>query len=127
MRKQYHFRPSKNGLNAWDVHKLVELSKNIKPTNIPLSSISEVNENYWFGGKGDNPTCLAIAEHCKLMKETDLKFPIILSSNGRVMDGMHRVCKAIIEGRKTIKAVQFSKDPEPDFIDVKHPDDLPYD
>ncbi len=126
MRKQYHFRPSKNGLYAWDVHKLIELSKNIEPKNIPLSLIIELNENYWFGGKGDTPICLAIAEHCKLIQETDLKFPIILSSNGRVMDGMHRVCKAFIESRKTIKAIQFSKDPEPDYTDVKHPDDLPY-
>ena len=126
MRKQYHFRPSKNGLYAWDIHRLVELSKNIKPKDITLNSIIELNENYWFGGKEDNPTCLAIAEHCKLIKETDLKFPIILSSNGRVMDGMHRVCKAFMEGRTTIKAVQFSDDPEPDFTDVKNPNDLPY-
>ena len=126
MRKQYHFRPSKNGLYAWDVHKLIEYSRNIKPKNIPLNSISELNENYWFGGKEDTPTCLAIAEHCKLINETDLKFPIILSSNGRVMDGMHRVCKAYIEGKKIIKVVQFTTDPEPDYTDVKHPDDLPY-
>lgn len=126
MRKQYHFRPSENGLYAWDVHRLVELSEHIEPKNIPLSTIKELNENYWFGGKRDNPTCSAIAEHCKLITETELKYPIILSSNGRVMDGMHRVCKAFIEGKKTIKAIQFSKDPEPDFTDIKHPDDLPY-
>jgi hypothetical protein len=43
------------------------------------------------------------------------------------MDGMHRACKAFIEGKETIKVVQFINDPEPDFIDVKNPDDLPYD
>ena len=127
LRKQYHFRPSENGLYAWDVHRLVELAKNIEPKYISLSSIEELHENYWFGGKGDNPTCLAIAEHCKLITETDLRFPIILSSNGRVMDGMHRACKAFIEGKETVKVVQFINDPKPDFIDVKNPDDLPYD
>jgi hypothetical protein len=30
--------------------------------------------------------------------EADLAFPIILSSDGRVMDGMHRVTKAATEG-----------------------------
>ena len=32
------------------------------------------------------------------------------------MDGGHRLCKAILEGRKTIKAVQFTTMPEPDEI-----------
>jgi hypothetical protein len=41
------------------------------------------------------------------------------------MDGMHRVCKALIEGRETISAVRFEEDPEPDYINV-HPDSLPY-
>ena len=82
---------------------------------------------YWFAGREDSPTCRAISEHCKLIMETDLNFPIILSSDGRVMDGMHRVCKAFIEGRQTIKAVQFINDPEPDYVDVENPDNLPYD
>lgn len=126
MRKQYHFRPSENGFYAWDVDRLVELSKKITPQQVPLSAIKELDENYWFGGKGDNPTCRAIVEHFKLMTETDLTFPIILSPNGRVMDGMHRVCKALIEGNKTISVVQFKRDPEPDYQDIQHPDDLPY-
>ena len=127
MRKQYHFRPSKNGLYAGDVHRLIDLSKDIEPKYISLTSLEELNENYWFGGKDDAPTCAAIAEHCKLIAATELNYPIILSSNGRVMDGMHRACKAYIEGKAEIKVVQFANDPEPDFIDVQHPDDLPYD
>ena len=72
------------------------------------------------------PTCRAIAEHAKLINETNLKYPIILSCDGRVMDGMHRVAKALIEGQTKIKAVQFMQELKPDFIDV-NPDDLPYD
>ena len=41
------------------------------------------------------------------------------------MDGMHRVCKALIEGRETITAVQFGQDPEPDYVGIP-PDELPY-
>jgi hypothetical protein len=126
LRKQYHFRPSTDGLFAWDVHRLIELSKDLVPQDISLNSISELRENYWFQNKEDSPSCLAIAEHCRLIEETDLRYPIILSANGRIMDGMHRVCKAYIEGKKTIKAVQFLVDPEADFKDVKDPDDLPY-
>ena len=34
------------------------------------------------------------------------------------MDGMHRVCKALIRGLKTIKAVNLLAMPEPDFVGV---------
>ena len=127
MRKQYHFRPSKNGLYAWDVDVLVELTKDIEPKTIPLNDIKEYDENWWFGNSDDIPTCRAIVEHYKLIEACDLNYPIILSSDGRIMDGMHRVCKAHMEGRKTIEVYQFEEDPEPAYVDVKDPDDLPYD
>jgi len=125
MRKQYHFRPSDNGLYAWDVDRLVELSREISPKEIPLNNITEFEESYWFNDQENSPTCRTITEHFKLIQESDLSYPIILSSNGRVMDGMHRVCKAHLEKRDTIRAVQFTKDPLPDYTDV-HPDDLSY-
>src|SRR5690242_10600557 len=70
--------------------------------------------------------CRAVIEHARLIEATDLRFPVILSSDGRVMDGMHRVCKAVLLTRPTIEAVQFTTDPEPDYVGV-HPDELPYD
>ena len=42
------------------------------------------------------------------------------------MDGMHRVCRALVEGLATIRAVRFEDDPEPDHIDVPL-EQLPYD
>jgi hypothetical protein len=125
MRKQYHFRPSEQGLLAWDVDRLVELSAEFTPVEVPLSEIRELDENFWFIDQSYPPTCRNVALHAKLMNETDLQFPIILSQDGGVMDGMHRVCKALILGRETISAVRFKQDPEPDYVGVD-PDDLPY-
>ncbi len=126
MRKQYHLRDSEQELLAWDVHRLVALSADLPRVEVPLSEIRELDEPFWYGGEGDIPTCRSIALHAKLMDETDLVHPIILSSDGRVMDGMHRVCKALNLGRRTIKALRFEVDPEPDFVGVS-PEDLPYD
>ena len=125
MRKQYHFRPTDAGVLIWDVDRLVELSAGFPAFDVPLSEIRELDETFWFDVEGDVPTCRRVAMHAKLIGETDLCHPIILSRDGRVMDGMHRVCKALIEGRETITAVQFAVDPEPDYVDVP-PDDLPY-
>ncbi len=120
MRKQYHFRPSGEGLRAWDVDRLVELAKRLKPENVPISDIRELDEPYW-----GTMTCREVAEHARLLNESDLSFPIILSSDGRIMDGMHRVLKALLSGATHIQAVRFRVDPKPDYVGVS-PEDLPY-
>ena len=60
-----------------------------------------------------------------LINEVDLSHPIVLGADGRVMDGMHRVAKALLQGHDVIEAVQFVKDPEPDYVG-RRPQDLPY-
>ena len=61
----------------------------------------------------------------RLVLEADATFPILLGSDGRVMDGMHRVLKVALEGGSEIPAKQFTVDPEPDHIGVRL-EDLPY-
>lgn len=125
MRKQYHFRPSTNGYYAWGVDRLISLTAEYKPQKVRLGDIEEIDENFWFGGPNDAATCRLIAVHARLIEEADLSFPIIMCSNRRVMDGMHRVLKALNSGLETIDAVIFEEDPEPDYVDVL-PDELPY-
>jgi hypothetical protein len=125
MRAQYHFRSSPQGLCAWDVRRLVELSSALVRERVPLSAIREMDEPYWAAGPGQRLSCRQVVDHARLMLDCDLAFPIILSSDGRVMDGMHRICKALLQGLDEIEAVRFIQDPEPDYIGVQ-PDDLPY-
>lgn len=125
MRRQYHFRPSPRGLLAWDVHRLVDLARGLPVHDVPLSAIRELDEPYWFG-EGTIPTCRAVADHLRLVDATDLRYPIILSADGRVMDGMHRVVKAYLAGHAAVRAVRFTHDPAPDHVGVA-PDALPYD
>ena len=125
MRTQYHFRHSPQGLRAWDVHRLIAQSSHLVRERVPLSEIREIDEPYWSHEPPRNMTCREMVDHTRLMLDCDLKFPIILSSDGRVMDGMHRVCKALLEGRSEIDAVRFVDDPAPDYVGVD-PDDLPY-
>jgi len=126
MRKQYHFRPTEEGTLIWDVNKLVDLSSELTVKEIELEAVRELDEPYWFGYDDSVPTCRAIAHHVRLIQESNLEHPVILSSDGRVMDGMHRVVKALLKGHKSIQAVQFAEDPEPDYQNVD-PGDLPYD
>jgi hypothetical protein len=126
MRKQYHLRPSPIGLLAWDVDRLIDLTAHLPQAEVPLGAIRELDEPFWFGGGSEAATCRAVAEHARLIFDADLSYPIILGADGRVMDGMHRVAKAYLEGRATILAVRLEVDPQPDFVGVDETA-LPYD
>ena len=65
---------------------------------------------------GDPPTWGALADHCRQAMGTDLTYPIILGPTGDVLDGMHRLMRALVEGRETIAAVQLSEVPPPDRV-----------
>jgi len=51
----------------------------------------------------------------KTTLEADLNCPIILDEEGYVMDGRHRIARAILEGKETIKFVRFNETPKPDY------------
>jgi hypothetical protein len=126
VRPQYHFRKTATGLEAWYVERLIELSRSLPLRHIDPTGIAELSENHWYFHDNSAPTPLSIIEHIRLIDEADLSYPIILDSAGRVMDGMHRICKAVLVGQSTVPALQFEQDPEPDFVDCD-PDELPYD
>jgi hypothetical protein len=125
MRAQYHSRQTELGHCAWDVRKLVERTRDLPREWVPLSEIRELDEPYWANDGARALSCRDVVGHTKLILDCELKYPILLSRDGRVMDGMHRVCRALLEGLSEIEAVRLVDDPEPDYIGVDL-DDLPY-
>lgn len=126
IRAQYFFRQSDQGVLAWDIRRLVELARDLPVKQVQLSDIAELDETHWYNHEGDSPTCRSLLEHMQLIDEVDLGCPIILDQHGRVMDGMHRVCRAVREGKGSVPAVRFAANPRPDFIGCD-PEELPYD
>ncbi len=124
LRPQYHFRESEQGLLAWDVRRLVEISKDFAIQQIAVTEIRELDDNHWF--THDEPTCRSVVRHAQLIEAADLSYPIILDADGKVMDGMHRVCRALRDNVSSIPYVRFEVTPEPDYIG-RDPDSLPYD
>lgn len=111
---------------AWDVRRLIAASRHLPVRQVRVADIAEVDENHWYAHGRTRPTCRSIVEHCVLIEAADLSYPIILDARGRVMDGMHRVCKALLHHMESLPAVQFDEDPEPDFVG-REPESLPYD
>lgn len=125
MRKQYHLWPGEHGLDAWDLDRLIELSSGLPVKAVDLASIEEIDSVYWFDDQSQRATVRRVVDHIRLIEEVDLSYPIILGFDGRVMDGMHRIAKALVQGRVTISAVQFEHEIEPDYRNCR-PEDLPY-
>jgi hypothetical protein len=125
MRKQYHLRQVGSDTHVWDVHKLIRAASDLPRINVPVDEIGEVDENWWYQEANAVPTPRSMAHHMRLVEKTSLEYPIILCASGRLMDGMHRVVKAIAEERAHILAVRFQITPAPDFVNVSL-DDLPY-
>ena len=84
-------------------------------------SVREVETVCWFDEGTAAPAVRAVVEHARLMLDADLSFPVILAPT----DGMHRIARAMLEGRKQVSAVRFLTLPEPDYRDCQ-PADLPY-
>jgi hypothetical protein len=125
VRKQYHFWPAERGFDAWDVDRLIALSRELPIERVALDSIREIDAEYWFDGSAELPTVRKVVEHARLINEVDLSYPIILGYDGRVMDGMRRIARVLLDGRDEIDAVRFPAPFEPDFRNC-WPDELPY-
>ena len=128
VRRHFFYRPRRDDdlFDAWDVGRLVELASALPVEEVSVSSISEIDEVYWVGADGAPPTVRIIVEHLRLVRDADLDYPILFSNEGRVLDGMHRVARALLEGVPKIRARRFVVDPPADHVAIKL-GDVPHD
>jgi hypothetical protein len=111
-------------MDAWDVDRLIALAADLPAEEVALADLPEIDSVYWFDER-EQPTVRKIAEHVRRVQEADLSYPVILGPGNRVMDGMHRVARALLEGRTGIRARRLKELPEPDYRGCR-PGALPY-
>lgn len=92
---------------TWSALTLIEASKNLPAFDLPLAGI-----NLDICAWGGTETMYGFIYHAKRIVNTDLKYPIIINDKGRIVDGYHRIAKAIILGRETIKDADSYVKPE---------------
>lgn len=103
----------KDGNKVWRVSRLILLASKLEPFTLPLKHFNIYNLHPKV------ETTLEFIKHVKLIINADMDCPIILDEEGYVMDGRHRICRALLEGMETIKAVRFDKTPDYDVLDEK--------
>jgi len=119
-RKQTHSNVRDGKRYVWYTENLWPRAAELQVFEIALEEVKAwtgrpaLDEDCWFGGR--SATLRDVARHCARINATNLQHPIILNDDGSLMDGGHRVCRALLEGRSTVTAVQFSAMPPADEI-----------
>lgn len=118
MGKQYHYWPNGDAFDAWDVENLIDRADRLQPETVPLSQLHEIDTVYWFSDSHE-PTVRNVLLHARQALEVDTSYPIILGPDGRVMDGMHRIARVLLEGGTEISAVRLPVLPAPDHTGLR--------
>jgi hypothetical protein len=111
-RKSTHSSEINGKRYIWDTERLWKLAESLPPFDLEVESFEELDVDCWFG-TSHPPTIREITAHCRRINSADWTHPVIVNSNGRLMDGGHRLARALLEGRRTILAVRFEEMPEP--------------
>ena len=102
----YKEQQARIGNYLWGIPRLFQLASELEPMDVPIAHLNIADAVGPF-------TLREMAGQIKAVNDADLRYPIILDENGQIMDGRHRVIKAIVTGETTIKAVRFDENPEP--------------
>lgn len=94
----------------WNATTLYEFAKEkgYKPFELPLEGINLSFLPF------DVTDLDAFIWQIKRVLDVDLKYPIILNDKGEIVDGYHRICKAFLNNKKTIKAIRLLEMPKSD-------------
>lgn len=106
----YDTQMCKIGAHNWSVARLIALSSELPIMEIPLDHLNVYN-------KYEDLTLREMAMHINAVLDSDLSYPILLDEDGEIMDGRHRIMKAMVEGKATILARRFDENPRPCMVD----------
>lgn len=96
----------RDGAMFWKVARLIKLAESLEPFDIPLKHL-----NIYDLYPKVNST-LDFVQHVRLILSVNVNCPIILDGEGYVMDGRHRVIRAVLDGAEFIPAVRFEETPD---------------
>ena len=94
------------GRHSWSVARLFELVRELPVMDVPLEHLNMYNTY-------EKLTLREMVMHMKAVLDADPDKPIILDEDGEIMDGRHRLMKAMLHNASTIKVVRFEENPPP--------------
>lgn len=100
---------------VWKVSELIEATKDNPVQCISVEDFIE-HDLFW-----NTPTLKDISRELKQVLDSDYSYPIIIDENNNIIDGVHRIIHANLDGIKEIKAVIIRDEqfPEPCYDEYK--------
>lgn len=89
----------------YNIHAAIMQARDIEVKNLVIADMSMS----YTSPCHDN--LRSFIQHIKHVNDADLDYPIIMNEDGYIIDGRHRLAKAILEGKETIKTKRFKSDP----------------
>ena len=94
---------------SWSVARLIKLAEEFPAYEVPVFTFPT-----WIWPWEDDQSLDSFINHAHRVQNADLSIPILISPSGAIIDGMHRLCKAILEKKETVKVKYFKELPSPD-------------
>lgn len=101
---------SGRGWRAETLYRAVKDQK-LKPFRLPFKHIDIGVLPFKIGDLED------FVNHLIRVNLTDLSIPVLLEERGYIVDGWHRVARAISEGRRWVLAYRLKENPPFDFTE----------
>jgi len=96
----------------WDVEELWKAAAGLEPVLMPVAEVADLEEILDSHTWSDGPlTVREILDHVDRMADADLTYPIILTPEGWIGDGVHRLMKAWREGVERVLVVRLREMP----------------
>lgn len=103
-----------SGNERWDLSTLIEASEGLPTFELNLMSLN-LEAMPWRFERWNYDSFLF---HYKRCEEVDRSYPIIVGPTGYILDGWHRIAKAIMNGDETISAIRLKVMPTADQTDI---------
>jgi disulfide oxidoreductase YuzD len=96
----------------WDLVDIWKDSASLQPIEVKVDTLWKEYEGiYCWLEVGDKVTHAHFLHHLDRIMSADLSYPIILSEENYIMDGVHRLMKCKYLGITSIHCLKFKKDP----------------
>jgi hypothetical protein len=110
--KKYHYA------RQWNLKDIWHLSKDLPVSKIPVSELWDTRYSKVFCWQlnAEEITNDFFLHHLERVLDADLSYPIILSEDNYILDGVHRLMKCKHLSIEHINYVKFQTDPKPNKV-----------
>ncbi len=101
------------GSRKYQAHDCIRLAKDLP---VEAVQVRHLDTSYGCPCGGSLRSFVA---HMRMVASADLEHPILLNEDGVLIDGRHRLARAMLDGEPTIKVKRFDADPKDGYEYVK--------